>query len=107
MSGCVRLQLAGSSAAARLSPIWAGGLFLEGSAVWVELDSGPPHPASTRANKDTASVHPNRMLSFSVTMLLLLWRSRYASLMVTAGPAHRGMVLANRTGTWDSMPSTC
>src|SRR5215207_5566208 len=64
MSGCVGLQLARSPpAAAWFSAVSVGGLFLEGCPIWDEPDSETsPHPASTRTNKDAASMNPNHIL---------------------------------------------
>src|SRR5918994_4306059 len=105
MSGCVGLQSAGPPAA-WLSPVWAGELS-EGSAVRDELDSEPPHPASTRTSKVATSAHPNCVLFAPATKLLLPCWARYASLMVTGGPAHRGAALTYRPDTWSNMPATC
>src|SRR5215211_1569315 len=70
MSGWVGLQLAGPPAAAWLSAVSVGGLFLEGCAIWDEPDSeSSPHPASTKTNKDAASMHPNHILFCRATMV--------------------------------------
>jgi hypothetical protein len=63
MSGCVGLQSADLPAAAWLSAVLVGLLFLEGCAIWDEPDSETSaHPASTKTNKDAASMHPNHIL---------------------------------------------
>src|SRR5215208_5692732 len=72
MSGCVGLQSAGlpPAAAAWLSAGSAGGLFMEGCPIWDEPNSETsPHAASTKTNKDAASMHPNHILFSCATMV--------------------------------------
>src|SRR5918998_6286642 len=71
MSGWVGLQLAGPPPApAWLSVVSVGWPFLEGCAMWDEPDSETSaHPASTRTNKDAASMHPNQVLFTRATMV--------------------------------------
>ena len=107
MSGWVGLQLAGPPAA-WLSPVSVGGLFLEGCSIREEPDSETsPHPASTRTNKDAASMHPNHILFSRATMVA-------PSLLVTVcvsysnqRTAHRGTIPTSRPNTRSSMPWTC
>src|SRR5215213_5811038 len=108
MSGWVGLQLAGPPpAAAWLSAILVGGLFLEGCAIWAEPDSeSSPHPASTKTNKEAASTHPNHIIFCRATMIA-------PSLLVTVcvpygnqRTTHRGTIPPSRPDTRSSMPST-
>src|ERR687898_1735320 len=108
MSGWVGLQSAGPSpAAAWLSAVLVGGLFLEGCAIWDESDSETsPHPASTRTNKDAASTHPNHILFSRTTMVA---PSLTVTVCVSHGnqrTAHRGSISTSGPDTRSSMPST-
>src|SRR5215211_6152055 len=75
MSGCVGLQSADLPAAAWLSAVSVGLLFLEGCALWDEPDSETSaHPFSTRTNKEAASMHPNNIIFSCTTMVAPLLR---------------------------------
>src|SRR5918995_6739169 len=109
MSGWVGLLLAGSpSASGWLSAVLVGGLFLDDCAIWDEPDSErSPHPASTRTNKEAASVHPNHVLFTRVTMVApsLLFR-----VYVSYGnqrTMHRGPIPPGRPDTRSTIPLTC
>src|SRR5918999_4336141 len=109
MSGCVGLQLAGPfPAEAWLSAVLVGGLFLEGCAIWDEPDSETsPHPASTKTNKDAASMHPNHILFSCATMVA---PSLLVTVCVSYGnqrTTHRGTIPPSRADTLSSMPWTC
>src|SRR5215211_6158117 len=108
MSGCVGLQLAGPPPAAGLSAVSVGGLFLEGCAIWDEPDSETSaHPASTRTNKDAASMHPNHILFSHATMVAPSLRVTVCVCYGNQRTAHRGTIPTSRPDTRSSMPSTC
>src|SRR5918998_5113163 len=109
MSGCVGLQLAcPPPAAAWLSPVPVDGPFLEGCAMWDEPDSETSaHPASTRTNKDAASMHPNQILFSCATMVAPSLRVRVCVSYGNQRTTYRGTIPASRPDTRSSMPSTC
>src|SRR5918997_2297307 len=109
MSGCVGLQLAGPPPApAWLSVVSVGWPFLEGCAMWDEPDSETSaHPASTRTNKDAASMHPNRILFSCATTVA---PSLLVTVCVSYGnqkTTHRGTIPTSRPHTRSSIPWTC
>src|ERR687889_268459 len=100
MSGWVGLQLAGPSpAAAWLSAVSVGGLFLEGCSIFDAPDSErSPHPASTKTNKGAASTHPNQMLFSRATMVAPSLRVTVCLSYGNQRTTHRGPSLpADRT----------
>jgi hypothetical protein len=108
MSSWVGLQLAGRPPVAWLSAVLVGLLSLEGCAIWDEPDSETsPHPASTRTNKDAASMHPNQILFSRATMVA---PSLLVTVCVSYGnqrTTHRGTIPTSRPDTRSSIPSTC
>src|SRR5919107_4211957 len=107
MSGCVGLQLVGPSpAAAWLSAVSVGLLFLEDCDVWDDSETSA-HPASTRTNKDAASMHPNRILFSCATTVA---PSLLVTVCVSYGnqkTTHRGTIPTSRPHTRSSIPWTC
>src|SRR5215207_10665167 len=109
MSGWVGLQLAGPPpAAAWLSAVSEGGLFLEGCAIWDEPDSETSaHPASTKTNKEAASTHPNHILFSCATMVAPSLRVTVCVSYGNQRTTHRGTIPTSRADTRSRMPSTC
>jgi hypothetical protein len=107
MSGWVGLHSA-DLPAAWLSAVLVGGLFLEDCAIWDEPDSEAwLHQASTRTNKDAASMHPNLVLFTRATMVA---PSLTVTLCVSYGnqrTTHRGTIPHSRPDNRSSKPSTC
>ena len=81
------------------SPVSVGLLFLEGCAIWDELESETsPHPASARTNKDAASTHPNHILFSHATMVAPSLRATVCVCYGNQRTVHREPVLpADRT----------
>src|SRR5918993_5940145 len=106
MSGWVGLQSAGPSpAAAWLSAVSVGGLFLEGCAIWDEPDSEPsPHPASTTTNTDAASTHPNHILFSRATMVAPSLLGTVCVSYSNQRTTHWGTLPTKRPDTRTSMP---
>src|ERR687896_2184073 len=103
MSGCVGLQSATFPAAAWLSAVSVGLLFLEDCDVWDDSETSP-HPASTKTNKDAASMHPNQILFSCATMVAPSLLVRVCACNGNQRTAHRGTIPPSRPNTRSSMP---
>src|SRR5215207_2881882 len=108
MSGWVALHSEDLPAAAWLSAVLVGLLFLEGCALWDEPGSErSAHPASNKTNKEATSKHPNQILFSCATMVA---PSLLVTVCVSYGnqrTAHLGTILPSRADTRSSVPWTC
>src|SRR5215204_6188756 len=108
MSGWVGLHSA-DLPAAWLSAVLVGGpFFLEGCAIWDEPDSETSaHPASTRTNKEAASMHQNHILFSCATMVAPSLLVRVCVSNGNQRTTHRRTILPSRADTRSSVPWTC